>query len=439
MPDRSPGDIAAVLGAIVEASPLAIAATQGGGHLVRYANPAFCRLAGQAVDSLLGRPLAEVVSKLQEQGAVVLLDRIYETGAAEQAVDLGPARAGQDGTHRTYTGWPILGDDRRPIGLLVQVSDTTEQVLARDRAEDAATEIRDVNQRLLVAGLEAQERAELQMALNSALREVVEERDRAIARADAALRLRDDFLAIASHELRTPLTTVKGTAQLALRALERGALDEARVRRHLHSIREAADRLERLLSDLMDVSRMRSGGPIVRPRPMDLAALVGSVAQRYAGDLGEHHFLVTHLPDGPVLVDGDAGRLEQVLDNLLSNAIKYTPAGGEIVVRLSAGLRRVQDQRDGIALTATDTGIGLPSGEQERIFEPFGRATNAARHGVPGMGLGLHLSRQIVEAHGGRMWAESAGEGRGSTFGVWLPRAAMGSASEQGAAERDDH
>jgi signal transduction histidine kinase len=122
------------------------------------------------------------------------------------------------------------------------------------------------------------------------------------------------------------------------------------------------------------------------------------------------------LPAGPLMVSGDAGRLEQILDNLLSNAVKYSPHGGEIRVRLG-------EAQDGVVLTVSDTGIGLTPGAQDRIFEPFGRAANASRQGLPGMGLGLHICRQIADAHGGRMWAESGGEGQGMHVSLWLPSA----------------
>jgi signal transduction histidine kinase len=210
----------------------------------------------------------------------------------------------------------------------------------------------------------------------------------------------------------------------------------------------SADRLEQLLVDLMDVSRMRSEGPTIRPEAMDLATLARSLVQRYADGSGHLHRVITHLRDGPVLVDGDQGRLEQVLDNMLSNAVKYTHAGGEITIRLGGvhhgsswvtlGMRVpwAQDERNGAVLSVTDTGIGIPPEEQERIFEPFGRAANATRHGLPGMGMGLYICRQIVEAHGGRMWVESAGEGQGTTVGVWLPRGRV--ASEQATAQQGE-
>jgi signal transduction histidine kinase len=169
-----------------------------------------------------------------------------------------------------------------------------------------------------------------------------------------------------------------------------------------------------LINDLMDVSRMQSGELLLRVTPLDLVTLVSTVAQRYAEKGGERHLVKTEIPAIPLLVDGDAGRLEQVLDNLLANAVKYSPLGGEINVILRHAV-------DGAVLTVSDTGIGLTPGAQERIFEPFGRAANAMRQGLPGMGLGLHICRQIAEAHGGRMWAESAGEGQGTIVGLWLP------------------
>ena len=115
-------------------------------------------------------------------------------------------------------------------------------------------------------------------------------------------------------------------------------------------------------------------------------------------------------------IRGDAGRLEQVLDNLLSNALKYSPDGGDVLLQL----RRASH---GVLLAVRDKGIGLPAGEEERIFEPFRRGSNAVVRKLPGIGLGLHISRQIAEAHGGTLRAESQGAGSGTTLTLWLPAA----------------
>jgi signal transduction histidine kinase len=110
----------------------------------------------------------------------------------------------------------------------------------------------------------------------------------------------------------------------------------------------------------------------------------------------------------------DPVRLEQVLTNVVGNALKYSPDGGEVMITLTG-------DEGGIVITVHDEGIGLPAGASEAIFQPFGRAHNAADRNVPGMGLGLYICRSIVQSHGGRIWAESAGEGQGTTLRIWLP------------------
>jgi signal transduction histidine kinase len=265
-----------------------------------------------------------------------------------------------------------------------------------------ADELRDVNRRLVVAGLKAQEQAEMESTLRS--------------QAEAALIMRDEFISIAAHELRTPLTGIKISAQLALRTLQDATQDPDRTVGYLLGIVSGTNRLVSLINDLMDVSRMRSGELLLRLTPIDLVELVSTIALRYGQTLGERHHLTTDVPAAPLVVAGDAGRLEQILDNLLGNAIKYSPAGSDIRVSL-------REAADGIVLTVRDKGIGLTPGAHERIFEPFGRATNARRQGIPGMGMGLHICRQIAEAHGGRMWAQSDGEGLGMTVGLLLPPA----------------
>jgi signal transduction histidine kinase len=237
---------------------------------------------------------------------------------------------------------------------------------------------------------------------------------RARAEAEAAVRTQDEFLSIASHELRTPVAAVKATAQLAQRAIERGSLDVARTTRHLESIARSADRLGGLLEDLLDVSRLRTGQLKLRQQTVELDALLREVVARYAATEPGHEFRLDST-DGCMAVHADPLRLEQVLDNLLSNAVKYSPAGGEIVVR-------VGPDGGGFNLTVTDHGIGLPAGQEDRIFEAFRRASNAAAQHIPGLGLGLPICRQLVEAHGGRIWATSPGEDQGTTVGLWLPR-----------------
>ena len=246
--------------------------------------------------------------------------------------------------------------------------------------------------------------------------ELFEAERRTRAEAEAAVHAQDEFLSIASHELRTPVAAVKATAQLTQRAIRRGTLEMERLERHLDSILRAADRLGGLVEDLLDVSRLRTGRLELRRQRVDCGPLVEEIVDRYRLQLEERHeyTLQYQAPDTPRLVEVDPSRLEQVLDNLLSNAVKYSPGGGEICVALDS-------DRSGVSLTVTDHGIGLPQGHTDMIFEPFGRAPNASRQQIPGLGLGLSICHQLIEAHGGHIWASSPGEHKGTTVSVWLP------------------
>jgi PAS domain S-box-containing protein len=231
-----------------------------------------------------------------------------------------------------------------------------------------------------------------------------------------AVRARDEFLSIASHELRTPVTAISGVAQLALRSQRRGTLDEPRLARVLEQLARSSQRLVLLTEDLLDVSRLQSGRIVVRLEALDAQSFVADLVERYRTHLPEGHTLILETDGVPRTIRADAARLEQVLANLLGNAAKYSPAGGSIVVS-------VHQDAPGIRISVQDAGIGLPAGTEETIFQAFGRAPNAAHRQIQGLGLGLFICRQLMERHGGRIWAESAGDDQGTTFHVWLPLA----------------
>jgi signal transduction histidine kinase len=401
-PTRAASEMVDQVRRLVDRSPLPTVATEGQAHVVRYVNPAFSWLVGQTAEGLVGSSVQSALSRgpqTDPAAALALLDLVYGTGTAEFGLDLARLFGNASAIHLPCAVWPMLGDDERPIGLLIQVSAQAGSLPNRDGTSD---ELMDVNKRLVLAGLKAQEQAEVEVTLRG--------------QAEAALNVRDEFMSIAAHELRTPVTAIKAGAQLALRRLEEDPPEGARTVQYLLGIVRGANRLVLLINDLMDVSRMRSGELLLRVAPIDLVGLVNTVAQRYAETSGDRHRVTLDVPTAPLKVAADAGRLEQVLDNLMSNAVKYSPAGGEIHVTL-------RQRVDGVTLTVRDSGIGLTPGAQNRIFEPFGRAPNATRQGVPGMGLGLHICLRIAEAHGGRMWAESDGEGRGMFVSLWLPAA----------------
>jgi PAS domain S-box-containing protein/excisionase family DNA binding protein len=239
------------------------------------------------------------------------------------------------------------------------------------------------------------------------------ENARLYGEAQAAIRARDEFLSIASHELRNPVAGMKGAAQLLRRLEQRGLLDGKQLDRYVGIIEQTANRLAALTEDLLDVSRLQQGVLPMRPQQVDVVALVQTVVDRLQ-EQNRTHTLVPDLGETlePIRIDPD--RIEQVVENLLGNAIKYTPSGGEVRVALLP-------DAEGVVLSVRDTGIGLPEGASERIFEPFGRASNALARNIEGLGLGLYICRRIAEQHGGRLWAESAGEGKGTTMRLWLP------------------
>jgi signal transduction histidine kinase len=233
--------------------------------------------------------------------------------------------------------------------------------------------------------------------------------------AQTAIAARDQFLSVAAHELRTPITAINGFGELLRREVHGVAPDAARITRFVDRLIGAGGRLAALVEDMLDVSRIRLGQLPLRLQPVDLTGLVRRVALAFQEQhgAGQHRFQLD-FPSAPCVVVADDDRIEQVLSNVLENAVKYTPGGGtiRIAVRIGESAARV---------TVTDRGIGLPLEALESIFEPFGRAANATRSNLPGLGLGLFICRNIVERHGGRIWAESRGEGHGTTMTVWLP------------------
>ena len=225
-------------------------------------------------------------------------------------------------------------------------------------------------------------------------------------------RQKDDFLSIASHELKTPLTSLKILAQLTRRRLERAGLTESE---HTVRMERAITRIERLVNDLLDASRIDSGKLALRRERADLGAISRAAAEEEMATTERH--IVLDLPDEPVEVEVDVDRMAEVLTNLLSNALKYSPQ--ECAVKLGLS---VEDWE--AVITVRDEGAGIPPESLPYLFERFYRVPGVqvqSGSGV-GLGLGLFITREIVERHGGMISVESA-VGHGATFTVRLPRA----------------
>ena len=211
-----------------------------------------------------------------------------------------------------------------------------------------------------------------------------------------------------SHELRTPLTSISGYVELMLEDEQ----DEDK-RNYLGIVDRNAERLLGLVSDLLFSARLQSGRLELERSEVDLHRLVLQAVESARPRAETAGVELTLAADSVPPVSGEAVRLAQLLDNLVSNAIKFTPPGGRVAVQLSA-----RDER--VWFEISDTGIGIPAGERERLFERFFRSQSALERQIEGTGLGLYISKAIVEAHGGRIGVQSEPE-EGTTFIVELP------------------
>jgi PAS domain S-box-containing protein len=237
-------------------------------------------------------------------------------------------------------------------------------------------------------------------------RQLAVEREARLA-AEEALRARDRFLSIASHELKTPVASLQLSVDALLLSRERGTLDHGRIERGVDRIERSVRRLSALLVELLDVSRLERGATEYHFTEVDLSRIAGEVIDRFAGVEPDDRI---KFDLQPTMVLADAARIEQVISNLVDNALKYSSRPHPVHVR-------VAPEGKGALIEVRDQGVGLD--KEDGLFEPFTRGDNAVS--VPGMGLGLFISREIVAGHGGHISAESAGGGQGTTFRVTIP------------------
>ncbi|HLW02016.1 MAG TPA: response regulator [Ktedonobacterales bacterium] len=225
----------------------------------------------------------------------------------------------------------------------------------------------------------------------------------------ASEKAKSEALALAAHELKTPLAVIKGSATTLLANSRRW--DAAAQREMLQLIDEQCDQLHELVNGLLDVWRLDAGLLPVNPTLLRLPEVLEPVVERWQ-KLVPHHAIILKLSDDLPTIMADRSRLEQVLNHILDNAVKYS-SGGEIVIEATAG-------EGGIEISVADQGRGLMQDHQERIFDRFYRVLEAGEH-IPGSGMGLAVSKAVVQAHGGTIWATSPGLGKGTTFHIVLP------------------
>ena len=233
--------------------------------------------------------------------------------------------------------------------------------------------------------------------------------------AELASRTKTEFLANISHELRTPLNAIIGFAEI-LSGQIFGALGDQRYVNYAADIRDSGQHLLTLINDVLDVSKIEVGKLELNEEPVDVVAVLDS-CMRLMRDRAEEAGLELRadLPKGLPFLQADARRLKQILLNLMSNAVKFTSAGGRIVVSA------IVDEA-GLSIAVEDTGIGIAANDLEKALRPFGQIDSRMARKYQGTGLGLPLTKSMIELHGGRLALDSE-VGRGTKATVWLPRA----------------
>ncbi|WP_437963422.1 hybrid sensor histidine kinase/response regulator [Sorangium sp. So ce260] len=360
--------------------------------------------------------LAPMACRHMEQLAAALREGAGTALLTEEAL----APAAVPGLLAALSAQPSWSD--LPVVLLADVkplAPSNEQAIAALRSAGNLTVLdRPVRELTLVTAVQAALRARRRqceirdlVARERAAREAAEAAQEV---AEDAVRIKDAFLATVSHELRNPLNAIL----LWTRLLGSGRVDALKMQQGLQAVERSARAQSQLVEDLLDVSRMMEGKLHLRPRDTDLAQVAGAAvdAVRPAAEAKRIQLEAAH-DDQAGLVRVDPDRIQQVLWNLLSNAVKFTPPGGRVWIRV---------WRDGgeLRISVADTGHGISREFLPHVFERFRQADTTPQRRQAGLGLGLAISRQLVELHGGTLSAESPGEGLGAVFTVALPASA---------------
>jgi signal transduction histidine kinase len=355
---------------IFQQAPFPMAILTGPENRFTLANGPYVKFVGREV---LGKPLVGAFTAAEASYYVEVINRVRETSEPVIIREALLSLTEPDGTVRELfidVGYhPYFDGAGKVQGVMAVIHDATASVRARQSVEQLAKDLQ------------------------------------------AAVVTRDEFLSIASHELRTPITALMLEAQMLARRLGRGEASPERTEKFVAGTQRQLARLTRLVDDMLDISRIARGSLQVNPEPVDLSALAADVGARFQDQLAAAGCTLSVDAPAPVAGTWDRYRLEQVVVNLITNAIKYAPGApfALAVRRASPGLAE---------LRATDGGPGVAPENQERIFHRFERVSSTARSS--GLGLGLYICREIVEAHGGTIRMESA-PGKGSTFIVSLP------------------
>lgn len=382
---------------IVDNSPLPMATLSGSDHVLRYANSAFCRLISKTKDELTGKPFAETVPW---EGCLALLNRVYSTG--EFTIQTEPERTETQPGRRLYSVWPLRGAYNHPVGLAMQVTETTQ---FHQRAIA-------VNEQLLLSGVRQLELRETAERLNAQLQLEIADRKRmeqALVNSEK-LAVTARFASTMAHEINNPLEAMTNLVFL-LAPLQTGS--EARA--HIATLEEQLQGLRRITAHALKFHRDGN-----KPAEFKLDAVLREVADFYRLQ-AERQGIVVHgrfETDGTILAF--RSEIVQVVTNLLLNAVDATPPGGQVIIHLYPAPRWLCEihASSGHCISIADSGSGIASQDQARIYHPF-----FTTKGERGTGLGLWVSAGIINRIGGsiRVWSTCRPGRSGTCFSVFLP------------------
>jgi signal transduction histidine kinase/CheY-like chemotaxis protein len=346
----------------------------------------------------------------------VLASRRADVMAVQKHAIRRPLAEGGDFVERWWSpiNTPVLGADGEVAAIIHRVEDVTEIVRLRSESEACDQVSRDQQnaiERLRETIDELTREAEIRRRAETGLRESERRMQEHAAELADLHRRKDEFLAMLSHELRNPLSPILNAAHiLRLQKDENPLQQQARA-----VIERQVNQLSRLVNELLEVSRVITGRIRLRQERLDIRGIVEQAVESTRPLIDQRrHQLFVSLPAEPVLLEGDAARLEQVVINLIDNAAKYTPEGGTIWVNL-------QPEGNEVTLRVRDTGVGIAPELLPRIFDLFTQADRTPDRSQGGLGIGLSLTQRLVELHGGKIEAHSAGLGQSSEFIVRLP------------------
>jgi signal transduction histidine kinase/ActR/RegA family two-component response regulator len=365
------------------------------GHVARLAQKTLTEV---GMSAALCATMAELCRQVQAGvGAILLAEEALEGGAMAQLVAIV----------KKQPSWSDI-----PLVLMTNGNANTPAEMANLRTLEALRNVTFLERPIRVMTLVSTLRAALRArARQYEVRDHLAQRQRSEAALRQDDRRKDDFLATLGHELRNPLAAIRH----AVEVLQMPGVDQADLQHALGVVRRQVGQLSRLVDDLLDVSRITRGKTRLSKERVDLAGILARAAETVQPLMKERgHVLTVSLPSEPLWLDADPSRLEQVLANLLTNAAKYTDPGGQVWLE---GARRANHAEARVR----DTGIGIRPEVLPHVFDLFVQADPALNRAEGGMGIGLTLVRRLVELHGGRVWANSPGAGRGSEFVVRLP------------------